>query len=163
MRKFLAGLLLAVGVSAGSIDAAESVETAGWNSFEGVWESSYGHLFFTYRTSQAEIPSSDAGRGIRAAFWSYPDSNGMADNGRIIATVNGHTLSGYWVQDSGDNPCEEERDGSLYWGIVRFEANEDFSAIEGAWGLCGQEPAGDDIDWVLWRDELRNWDPAHGG
>ncbi len=154
-------VLLCVTVSAANV--ADGAESRQWDSYEGVWESSYGHLFFTYRTSQAEIPSGVDGKGIRAAFWSYPDSNGMADNGRIIGTVNGHQLTGYWIQDSGDNPCIEERDGSLYWGMVRFVSNNDFSEITGAWGLCNQEPAGDDIDWIMWRDELRNWDPAEGG
>ena len=55
--------------------------------FAGAWESSYGHLYFTYRTSTAEIPSDETGRGIRAAFWSYPDSHGVADNGRILGMI----------------------------------------------------------------------------
>jgi hypothetical protein len=130
-----------------------------FDSYSGVWESSYGHLFFTSRTSKAEIESSQEGKGIRAAFWSYPDSHGMADNGRIIGTVNGRKLEGYWIQDSGETPCETERDGSLFWGSVKFQANESFTEIGGAWGLCDQEPEGDDIDWVLWRDEIRNWNP----
>ena len=129
------------------------------HSFYGVWESSYGHMFFTYRTSKGEIASSAAGQGVRAAFWSYPDSHGQADNGRIVGTVTGNTLSGYWIQDSGDHPCATEKEGSLFWGIARFTANADFTELSGVWGQCDDAPSGDDSDWILWRDELRDWDP----
>lgn len=162
MKNWMLCLLVLVNANICADESAEVAADPAWDSYEGVWESSYGHLFFTHRTNQAEIPSGADGKGIRAAFWSYPDSHGKADNGRIIGTVNGRDLTGYWIQDSGDNPCAEEKDGSLYWGIVRFEANEDYSEIEGVWGLCDQEPEGDDIDWLLWRDELRNWNPAQG-
>jgi hypothetical protein len=147
------GLLLASPVMA-------DTGLARWSSFEGVWESSYGHLFFTHRTSQGALPSEGDTQHVRAAFWSYPDSKGMADNGRIVATVSGHELEGYWIQDSGEQACDSEKEGSLYWGLVRFTANPGFSEINGVWGLCDSEPTGDDINWLLWRDELRDWDPA---
>jgi len=127
--------------------------------FTGVWESSYGHLFFTYRTSKSEIETNADGKGIRAAFWSYPDSHGVADNGRILGTVSGNTLNGHWIQDSGGNACETEMDGSKHWGTVRFTVSEDFNEIGGVWGLCDQKPEGDDADWIMWRDEIRNWNP----
>ena len=92
------------------------------------------------------------GNSVRGAFWSYPESNGKADNGRIIAEIDGSTLRGYWIEDSGDRPCDSERDGSYNWGPVHFEANEDFSVISGAWGFCEQQPEGDDAGWVGTRD-----------
>jgi hypothetical protein len=111
-------------------------------SFAGVWKTSYGDVYF---------PKYEGNR-VRGAFWSYPDSNGKADNGRIIAEIHGSTLTGYWIEDSGDTPCESERDGSYNWGPVHFEANEDFSVISGAWGFCEQQPEGDDAGWVGTRD-----------
>lgn len=130
-----------------------------FDSYAGTWESSYGHMYFTYRTSKGEIPSTDAGKGIRAAFWSYQDSHGMADNGRLVGFVSDRTFSGYWIQDSGQNPCATEKEGSPFWGIARFEANAEFTELSGEWGYCDEEPAGDDKDWVLWRDEIRDWNP----
>lgn len=132
--------------------------TSDYDSFYGVWESSYGHLFFTYRTSQAPVEADEGRVGIRAAFWSYPDSWGRADNGRIIGSVEGRDLQGYWVQDSGSRRCESEKDGSPYWGRVFFQANDDFTEITGTWSLCDDEPSGDDSGWVLWRDEIRDWE-----
>ncbi len=160
MKYALKLILICLSMNTLAGDSECNCESPSYDSFDGVWESSYGHLFFTARTSQAEVASSKDGKGIRAAFWSYPDSHGMADNGRIIGTVDGNTLVGYWIQDSGESPCEAERDGSLYWGSVRFVANDSFTEIDGVWGLCDKEPEGDDIDWLLWRDELRNWNPA---
>jgi hypothetical protein len=111
-------------------------------SFAGVWKTSYGDVYF---------PKYDGNR-VRGAFWSYPDSNGKADNGRIIAVIDGTTLTGHWIEDSGNTPCEYERDGSYNWGPVHFEANEDFRVISGAWGFCEQQPEGNDAGWVGTRD-----------
>lgn len=111
-------------------------------TFAGVWKTSYGDVYFPKYTSNE----------VRGAFWSYPESNGQADNGRIIATVDGRKLVGYWVEDSGERPCATEKDGSLHWGPVNFEANDHFTEIGGAWGFCDQEPEGDDAGWVGTRD-----------
>ncbi len=114
------------------------------DSFAGVWKTSYGDVYFPRYTTQR----------VRGAFWSYPESNGKADNGRIIATVDGYKLVGYWVEDSGEQDCASEKDGSLNWGPVNFEANDDFTVISGAWGFCDKEPEGDDAGWVGTRDGI---------
>lgn len=111
-------------------------------NFAGVWKTSYGDVYFPKYTSNE----------VRGAFWSYPDSNGKADNGRIIATVDAGKLNGYWVEDSGEQACATEKDGSLHWGPVTFETNDDFSVISGAWGFCDSPPEGDDAGWVGTRE-----------
>jgi hypothetical protein len=142
---FLA-VLLAFSLSSCSQDCAGPAGGTGdspaRSSFAGVWKTSYGDVYFPKY----------AGNTVRGAFWSYPESNGKADNGRIIAEIDGATLTGYWVEDSGGTPCETERDGSVNWGPVHFEANADFSVISGAWGFCEQLPEGDDAAWVGTRD-----------
>ena len=153
-------LALVLAFLMGASSSGQANDQAGSDPFYGVWESSYGHLFFTYRTSKSEVPSSAEGRGIRAAYWAYPDSHGTADNGRIIATVNGNELQGYWIADSGDNACDFERDGSVYWGKVNFTSSDDHNEMSGIWSLCDRDPEGDDADWIMWRDEVRDWDPA---
>ncbi len=124
------------------VAAPPSADLSVAKNYSGVWKTSYGDVYFPKTTTKE----------VRGAFWSYPDSNGKADNGRIIATISGKRLDGYWVEDSGDTPCETERDGSYNWGPVHFEANEDFSVISGAWGFCDQLPEGDDAGWVGVRD-----------
>jgi len=128
-------------------DCTESVESSMPTpaSFAGVWKTSYGDVYF---------PRYESGT-VRGAFWSYPDSNGQADNGRIIATVDGPDLVGYWVEDSGEQPCTTEKDGSSNWGPVNFKANDDFTVISGAWGFCDDEPEGDDAGWVGTRDGVK--------
>ena len=111
-------------------------------SFAGVWKTSYGDVYF---------PKYE-GNMVRGAFWSYPESNGQADNGRIIAEVDGKTMTGFWVEDTGNTRCNSERDGSYHWGPLHFNGNEDFSVISGAWGVCDEQPAGDDAAWVGTRD-----------
>lgn len=136
--------LLAFSLASCANDCPDDAETTSESahSFAGVWKTSYGDVYF---------PKHE-GNGVRGAFWSYPESNGKADNGRIIAEIDGSTLRGYWVEDSGNTPCESERDGSQHWGPVHFEANEDFSTISGAWGFCELAPEGADAAWVGMRD-----------
>ena len=133
--------LTACGPGAKNAETEVSMPTPEAN-FSGVWKTSYGDIYFPRHESSE----------VRGAFWSYPESNGKADNGRIVATIDGNKLSGYWIEDSGTRPCDFERDGSLYWGPVRFEGNHDFSVISGAWGACENEPEGDDAAWVGNRD-----------
>jgi hypothetical protein len=163
MRKILAKVMV-LGMSCTPfVISADEIKcdcrTQPYDSYLGVWESSYGHMFFTDRTSKAVIETSEDAASVRAAFWSYPDSHGMADNGRLVGTVTEGRFEGYWIQDSGENPCETEKEGSLFWGITRFEANADFTELTGSWGFCDEEPTGDDSEWLLWRDEIRDWVP----
>lgn len=111
-------------------------------SFAGVWKTSYGDVYF---------PKYD-GNTVRGAFWSYPESNGQADNGRIIAEIEGKTMTGFWIEDSGNTRCKSERDGSYHWGPVHFKADGAFNVISGAWGVCDEQPQGDDAAWVGNRD-----------
>lgn len=135
-------ILITIGISSCSNDCACETPVSGESGFSGVWKTSYGDVYF---------PKFE-GKTVRGAFWSYPESNGKADNGRILAEIDGASLTGYWVEDSGNTPCATERDGSLNWGPVHFEANADFSVISGAWGFCDQQPEGDDAGWVGIRD-----------
>ena len=142
---FLA-LLLGVSLVACNADCPDTPEKSAAKTldlnFAGVWKTSYGDVYFPRY----------AGDTVRGAFWSYPESNGQADNGRIIAEVDGNTLTGFWIEDSGNTRCDSERDGSYHWGPVHFKSNEDFSVISGAWGVCEEQPAGDDAAWVGTRD-----------
>ena len=132
---FLA-LLLGCSLVACNADCPSSAEnlpgTTAEPSFAGVWKTSYGDVYF---------PKYD-GNVVRGAFWSYPESNGQADNGRIIAEVSGKTMTGFWIEDSGNTRCESERDGSYHWGPVNFKADANFDVISGAWGVCDEQPQG---------------------
>ncbi|MBT5220315.1 MAG: hypothetical protein HOM16_12660 [Woeseia sp.] len=123
--------------------SASSTENTTVGSYNGVWKTSYGDVYFPKYTSN----------DVRGAYWSYPESNGKADNGRILGSIDGDKLVGYWVEDSGESPCETEKDGSLFWGRVSFKANEDFSVISGGWGGCDNEPDGGDAGWVGTREK----------
>jgi hypothetical protein len=160
MRKYLFISILCMPLVAGAAEAIRDSSANTYDSIEGVWESSYGHMFFTLRTSLGPVEAPAGKTGMRAAFWAYPDSNGVTDNARLIGTVDDRSFDGFWIQDSGQSPCATERDGSLFWGITRFEANTDFTEMTGTWGYCDVEPeANEDGRWVVWRDELRNWEP----
>ena len=146
LRTSILALLLAFSLTSCSSDCPDdtvnTLEAESPRSYAGVWKTSYGDVYF---------PKYEGNR-VRGAFWSYPDSNGKADNGRIIAELDGSTLKGYWIEDSGNTPCETQRDGSYNWGPVHFEADENFDVISGAWGFCEHQPEGEDAGWVGRRD-----------
>ena len=50
-------------------------------------------------------------------------------NGRIEGTLNGHTLTGRWIQDNGK-------------GRILFVFNDDFTAFTGKWSYNDVEPSG---------------------
>ncbi len=96
---------------------------AGWGG--GVFDTNFGPVDF------------GDGRGGRGTYGSSGDST-------IVYTLSGHTLTGRWVQPVAARRCSGEAAGSEYWGKVRFEFNEDFSAFQGAWDYCGD---GDEAHW----------------
>ena len=50
------------------------------------------------------------------------------------------TWKGYWILESGQNPCSVEKSGSLYWGEQIFHFNETYNQYTGAWDACGEGP-----------------------
>lgn len=88
----------------------------------GIYKSTYGDITFT-RRSDASV------RGT------YP-----TDSGRIIGTISGNMLVGYWVEENAAQRCEQNRDGSPYWGRIRYQFTDDGRAFTGIWGYCKAEP-----------------------
>jgi hypothetical protein len=58
------------------------------------------------------------------------------DNGSLYGSFDGHTLRGFWVEDSSDVRCAEAMHGSYYWGQVELGFGE--GAFSGRWDYCGQ-------------------------
>lgn len=84
----------------------------------GEWSTDYGLMRFP-NTPQTRI---------RAP---YP-----LDSSRVIGTLSGHRLSGIWAETDSAQRCETSRDGTHYWGRIRFDFNDDFTAFKGVWTYC---------------------------
>ena len=89
----------------------------------GVWATSYGPMDF-----------SPANARYFATF-----EEGDYPGGRLIGQLSGRVFEGIWVENA-DVYCKEPRDGNKYWGRVRFEFNENFTAFEGKWSYCDADP-----------------------
>ncbi len=84
----------------------------------GVWSTSEGKMTFP-----------DVSSGSVRAPYTY-------DQGRIIGSIAGHVLTGYWVEAGSSQKCKYQKDGSYHWGRVEFTFNADFTEFSGTWGYC---------------------------
>ena len=100
-----------------------TIEAEPW----GVWDTSEG-------TWQPGLTGNEL-------FGSY-----SSDGGRIFGALSGMVLNGYWAENSSNVRCSSERDGTFYWGRVRFNFNQDFSQFVGAWSYCADTPTGE--NWI---------------
>jgi hypothetical protein len=110
----LAGLLLAGGFVTAAGSAAHSYD------FTGSW-----------MTSEGIIPFTQNGSALRGTY--------ARSKGRILATVTGHTAEGVWIQSDSVHRCTETKDGSHYWGRIKFTADPAGRALGGRWSYCGQD------------------------
>lgn len=45
-------------------------------------------------------------------------------------------IEGHWYARSGSQPCDEERNGTRYWGRIQFNFPRDSQDFIGFWGHC---------------------------
>jgi hypothetical protein len=58
------------------------------------------------------------------------------DSGRITGSFDGHTLQGFWMEDSSQVRCSSPMNGTYYWGQVELGFGDGIFA--GRWDYCGQ-------------------------
>ena len=61
--------------------------------------------------------------------------------GKIIASLDGNVLTGFWIQPRSAVRCGSARRASRYWGRMRLSFSEYFTAFRGAWSYCDGEPS----------------------
>lgn len=109
------------------IEAGPGAVAAKWNSpWDSPWETSSGKMILV----------AGPGKTFRGSFdWHK--------GGRIIGSVDGpRRLVAYAIHsESNTTRCVTLRDGSYYWGRWVFTFNSDWSAFEGLWSHCDQEPS----------------------
>lgn len=98
---------------------------ARWANFIGTWDSSYGVVVID-------------NNGV--ATYPGPDSN--IPSHMYFQQEDAHTISGYWVQPGSSVNCGVEREGSNYWGRIRWTFDENFATFTGLWSYCDAEPNG---------------------
>ncbi|MEM6328148.1 MAG: hypothetical protein AAF791_13625 [Bacteroidota bacterium] len=57
---------------------------------------------------------------------------------RIVGTVSGNRLTGYWTSPDGNSPCETSRDGTRYHGRIEFTFTG--NRFMGRYSLCADDP-----------------------
>jgi hypothetical protein len=117
----LGGLALAGAIGAPTQGADKPVDfTGSWMTTEGI------------------VPFTQNGAALKGT---YP-----LNKGRISATVTGDTAEGYWAQSDSVHRCTGTKDGSHYWGRVKFAADPGGQTFSGRRNYCDLEvskPGGD--------------------
>jgi hypothetical protein len=59
---------------------------------------------------------------------------------KVKGNMNDASYIGYWTASTAPKECDEEKDGSSYWGKVKFEMSDAGRTYTGKWGYCDAEP-----------------------
>jgi hypothetical protein len=113
------GTLIVDYVGDGATAAATPSPAAG---ITGTWRStdrSWGDLVLT-----------QSGRAVTGRY--------KNTKGSILATLQGKTITGYWIEERSKKRCAVARNGSMHWG--RLQLTFDGRSYRGAWGYCDEAP-----------------------
>jgi hypothetical protein len=119
-----------VAVLAGLALAAPAVAAEKPFDFTGSW-----------LTTEGITPFTQSGAALKGT---YP-----LKGGRISATVTGNTAEGYWAQSDSVHRCAGAKDGSHYWGRVKFTADPGGQTFKGRRNYCDldvSKAGGDQFD-----------------
>lgn len=103
----------------------------------GRWATDFGRM---------TIVSSRGDTGMNGTY--YTKKTGQL-YGSIKATMNGNTMTGYWIQELSQKKCARKKWGTYYWGKLVFIYNSEVT-FTGKWGYCNEL-----VD--------RNWDGEYIG
>lgn len=56
-------------------------------------------------------------------------------DGLINGTLNGSRLSGYWIQQTSQTRCAEQKFETFFWGRLEFSFDSE-DVFSGRWGYC---------------------------
>jgi len=69
---------------------------------------------------------------------------GTFDNGdklKVKGNMDNPTYVGFWTADTAPTECDTEKDGTTYWGKIKFEMSDAGRTYTGVWGYCDEDPA----------------------
>lgn len=89
-------------------------------SVNGTWSTRYGEMRLT-QTKDVVAGTYEGGRSM------------------VTGILRDRVFEGIWFKPRSGRACPTEREGTRYWGRLRFRFVNDTS-FEGAWGYCGDEP-----------------------
>ena len=97
----------------------------------GVW--SYEYETMSGRTDSSEVTITPETRGT------YINTrSGLKGRLEFYSTEDPRTWKGYWILESGSDPCSTEKSGSLFWGEEVWHFNETYNQYTGTYDICGE-------------------------
>jgi hypothetical protein len=113
-------ILLAIGCA-----TAPSGKT--FDSAMGVWSDKYQTSMGKTRSSVVTIIDKTKG--------TYTNPDGRVE---FYSIDDQRTWKGYWIEESGSDPCSTEKSGSMFWGEQIYHFNETYNQYTGTWDFCGE-------------------------
>jgi hypothetical protein len=59
---------------------------------------------------------------------------------KVKGNMDNPTYVGVWTASTAPKECDEEKDGSSYWGKVKFDMSDAGRTYTGKWSYCDAEP-----------------------
>ena len=100
-----------------------------FDSAIGVWNEK--HTTMSGRTQSSKVTIIDEAKGA----FTYSGGPGRLE---FYSKEDQRTWKGYWIIESGHNPCTTEKGGSQFWGEQIFHFNETYNTYTGTWNSCGE-------------------------
>jgi hypothetical protein len=69
------------------------------------------------------------------------EGNYEHNSGKISGSMERNILRGFWFQDRADTRCERPKNGTHYWGRLKFVFTG--RTFTGSWGYCEDRPTAD--------------------
>jgi hypothetical protein len=89
----------------------------------GTWQTDYGTIEITGTTGSYNQSTA----GVSHVTFDFVDA---------------YTVEGYWDQPSSGARCDTQRNGTNYWGRIRWTFDETYSSFTGIWSYCDEELGG---------------------
>ncbi|MFV1962500.1 MAG: hypothetical protein ACC658_11810 [Acidimicrobiia bacterium] len=62
------------------------------------------------------------------------------ETGRLVGTIRGSIIEGYWVEAGSSEKCSTSKDGSYHWGRIVATLEASGRRFNGKWGYCDENP-----------------------
>ncbi len=105
-------------------------------------------------TSEGSMTFSGSTSGILARYGT--------DRGRVLGTLRGSIIDGYWVETDSNEKCSTAKDGSYYWGRIVATLEARGPRFNGKWNYCDGTPNKDWTGTCSGSASDEGFEPDHG-
>jgi hypothetical protein len=94
-----------------------------------------GDISGTWDTNLGQMTLFKEGDSITGTY-SSTKIGSIVDTGTITGKIKGRTFTGFWIKTKSTTKCQSQKNGSYYWGGIKFKFTKTFTKFDGSWSYC---------------------------